>query len=160
MRGRAQAVALVRGEKNHNTLGGDGDVNFHAMRCPTAETLTGIWVPVAADVSGRQLVVQELRVARLIIERDSYQIVDHSDQVVDSGELHLDEGTFPCALDIVGSHGPHAGKRMLAIIELDGDRLCVCYDLERDERPASMQPQVDQLLLSITYVRAAAARPA
>jgi uncharacterized protein (TIGR03067 family) len=129
------------------------------MRCPTAETLTGTWVPVAADVSGRQLVVAQLRVARLIIGRDGYQIVDHSDQVVDGGELRLDEAAFPCALDIVGSHGPHAGKRMLAIIELDGDRLRVCYDLERDERPSNMQPQADQLLLSITYVRAAVARP-
>jgi uncharacterized protein (TIGR03067 family) len=128
------------------------------MRCATAETLAGIWVPVAAEVSGRQLVATQLRVARLIIERDSYQIVDHADQVVDSGTLHLDESAFPCALDIVGIHGPHAGKRMLAIIELDGDRLCVCYDLERGERPLSMRPRADQLLLSITYVRAAPAR--
>jgi uncharacterized protein (TIGR03067 family) len=103
-------------------------------------------------------VVTQLRVARLIIERDSYRIVDHADQVVDSGELRLDEAAFPCALDIVGIHGPHAGKRMRAIIELDGDRLCVCYDLERGERPSRMQPNIDQLLLSITYVRAAAAR--
>lgn len=127
------------------------------MRCALAATLTGTWVPVAADVSGRQLAVAQLRVARLIIECDSYQIVDHADQVVDSGELHLHRDAFPCALDIVGIHGPHAGKRMLAIIELDGDRLCVCYDLERSERPSSMQPGTDQLLLSITYVRAAAA---
>jgi uncharacterized protein (TIGR03067 family) len=128
------------------------------MRCALAATLTGSWVPVAADVSGRQLVVAQLRVARLLIEQDSYQIVDHAGQVVDSGELQLDEAAFPCALDIVGLHGPHAGRRMLAIIELDADRLCVCYDLERGERPSSMQPKLDQLLLSITYVRAAVTR--
>jgi uncharacterized protein (TIGR03067 family) len=126
------------------------------MRCAVAATLTGSWLPVAADVSGRQLVVAQLRVARLIIERDGYQIVDHAGQVVDSGELQLDETAFPCALDMVGMHGPHAGGRLLAIIELDADRLCVCYDLERGERPSSMQPSLDQLLLSITYVRAAA----
>jgi uncharacterized protein (TIGR03067 family) len=129
------------------------------MRCAVAATLTGTWVPVGANVSGRPLLVSQLRVARLIVECDSYQIVDHADQVVDSGALQLDGAAFPCALDIVGIHGPHAGKRMLAIIELDGDRLCVCYDLEHGERPSSMQPKVDQLLLSITYVRAVAARP-
>jgi uncharacterized protein (TIGR03067 family) len=128
------------------------------MRCALADTLTGTWMPAAADISGRRLVVAQLRVARLVIECDSYQILDHADQVVDSGELRLDEAAFPYALDIVGIHGPHAGKRMLAIIELDGDRLCVCYDLERGERPASMQPKLDQLLLSITFVRAAAVR--
>jgi uncharacterized protein (TIGR03067 family) len=129
------------------------------MRCSTTETLTGTWVPVAADVSGRELVVSELRCARFIIERDRYQIVDHADQVVDSGELQLDEAAEPCALDIIGSHGPHAGKRMRAIIALEGERLRVCYDLECEERPASMRWQLDQLLLSITYLRATAAPP-
>jgi hypothetical protein len=43
---------------------------------------------------------------------------------------------------------------MLAIIEWHGDRLIVCYDLERGERPVSRQPALDQLLLSITYERA------
>jgi uncharacterized protein (TIGR03067 family) len=124
------------------------------MRCTVAATLTGTWAPVAADISGRPLVVAQLRVARLIIERDSYQIVDRSSAVVDSGKLLLDEAAVPCALDIVGSHGPHAGKRMRAIIELDRDRLRICYDLECDQRPASVRPQFDQLLLSITYVRA------
>jgi uncharacterized protein (TIGR03067 family) len=125
------------------------------MRCALASTLTGSWLPVAADVSGRQLAVAQLRVARLIIERDSYQILDHAGQVVDAGALQLDEAAVPCALDIVGQHGPHAGKRLRAIIELDADRLRVCYDLEHGERPSSMQPRHDQLLLSITYVRAA-----
>ncbi|HEX2789092.1 MAG TPA: TIGR03067 domain-containing protein [Steroidobacteraceae bacterium] len=124
------------------------------MRCIVAATLTGTWAPVAADISGRPLVVAQLRVAQLIIERDSYQIVDRSSAVVDSGALLLDEAAVPCAIDIVGSYGPHAGKRMRAIIELDGDRLRICYDLECDQRPASTRPQLDQLLLSITYVRA------
>jgi uncharacterized protein (TIGR03067 family) len=129
------------------------------MRCALAETLSGTWLPVAAEVSGRPLAVAQLRVARLIIARDGYRIVDHADQVADSGELQLDDAAFPCALDIVGIHGPHAGKRLRAIIELDADRLCVCYDLEHRERPASMRPKADQLLLSITYVRAAAMPP-
>jgi hypothetical protein len=43
---------------------------------------------------------------------------------------------------------------MRAIIELDGDRLCVCYDLEQQHRPRTMRPLEDQLLLSITYARA------
>ena len=41
------------------------------------------------------------------------------------------------------------------IFELNGDELTVCYDLEGRERPASMQAQPDQLLLRITYTRAA-----
>jgi len=119
--------------------------------------LDGTWVPVAANVSGRQLNVAQLRVAQLIIESTTYRIVDRSDTTLDCGELHLDEQAVPCALDLVGVEGPYAGKRMCAIIELDGDRLCVCYDLERELRPRTMRPLGDQLLLSITYARAARA---
>jgi uncharacterized protein (TIGR03067 family) len=115
--------------------------------------LDGTWVPVAADVSGRALDVAELRVSRLIILHETYHIVDRSDQVVDSGELLLGAPSLPRTLDIIGVEGPNAGKRMLAIIELDGDHLCVCYDLESEERPVTMEPQKDQLLLSITYAR-------
>jgi uncharacterized protein (TIGR03067 family) len=77
---------------------------------------------------------------------------------LDCGELRLDERAVPCALDLIGIEGPYAGRRMCAIIELDGDRLCVCYDLERELRPRTMRPLGDQLLLSITYARAAPAQ--
>jgi uncharacterized protein (TIGR03067 family) len=119
--------------------------------------LDGTWVPVAADVSGRALDVTELRVSRLIILHETYRIVDRTDQVVDSGELLLGEPNVPRTLDIVGVEGPYAGRRMRAIIEFEGDRLCVCYDLETDERPLTMRATQDQLLLSITYARRRAA---
>jgi uncharacterized protein (TIGR03067 family) len=126
------------------------------MRASCCTKLDGTWVPVAANVSGQQLPVTQLRVALLIIESDTYRIVDRTSQVVDCGELRLDEAVVPCALDIIGLEGPNAGRRMCAIIELDGDRLCVCYDLEQQQRPRTMRPVEGQLLLSITYARSRA----
>jgi uncharacterized protein (TIGR03067 family) len=115
--------------------------------------LDGTWVPLAADVSGRALDVTGLRVSRLIILQETYRIVDRTDHVLDSGELLLGEPGIPRTLDIIGMEGPYAGRRMHAIIEVEGDRLCVCYDLENGERPLAMQAAQDQLLLSITYAR-------
>lgn len=117
--------------------------------------LDGTWVPIAADVSGQALVVRELRVARLVLDRGRYAIIDCSDAIVDRGEIRIDRSATPPTMDIVGSAGPNAGRTMLAIFELDGDRLTVCYDLDGAVRPANMQPQEEQLLLSITYARAA-----
>jgi len=91
----------------------------------------------------------------LLLEADRYGIVDHSNQVVDGGCIEVDEQHTPPAMDIVGRSGPHAGRTMRAIYQLHGDELTVCYDLEGRERPANMQPQADQLLLRITYTRAA-----
>jgi uncharacterized protein (TIGR03067 family) len=121
----------------------------------TTAALDGTWVPVSAQVSGQALVVAELRVARLVLERGVYEIHDHSHQVVDRGDFRVDEAQRPRAMDIVGLEGPFAGRTMLAIWELRDGRLTVCYDLEERIRPATMQWNEDQLLLSITYARAA-----
>lgn len=130
------------------------------IRSSGAFDLNGSWVPVAADISGRALDVAEMRVARFIIEYASYRIVDRDERTVDEGELRLDETAMPCALDLVGIDGPHAGRCLYAIIEQDGERLRICYDLERGERPRSMQPvDAEQLLLTMTYVREVGRRP-
>lgn len=126
-------------------------------RTPLTE-LDGTWVPIAADVSGQALVVRELRVARLVLDRGGYEIIDRAAHVVDSGDYRIDRDCVPQAMDIVGVSGPNAGRTMHAIFELDGDRLKVCYDLESAQRPHAMKAQEDQLLLSITYVRAASRR--
>ncbi|HZO23617.1 MAG TPA: TIGR03067 domain-containing protein [Steroidobacteraceae bacterium] len=117
--------------------------------------LEGAWVPVAANVSGQELRVRELRVKYLVLDGRDYSIIDQSNHIVDRGEYLVDDTSSPQAIDIVGRDGPNAGRSMLAIFELTGDRLTVCYDLDGAERPLNMQAQEDQLLLSITYERAA-----
>jgi len=109
----------------------------HARR----HQLEGAWVPIAASVAGSRVAVDELRVRYLLLE--------------DGGRYLVNEQLTPATLDIVGRSGPHAGRTMRAIYELRDDELTVCYDLEGGERPANMQPQEDQLLLRITYTRAA-----
>ncbi len=90
----------------------------------------------------------------LLLQAGEYRIVDASNQVVDRGHYHLDEKRSPPAMDIVGEIGPHAGRTMLAIYELRGDELTVCYDLERPERPSNLAQQRGQPKLRITYTRA------
>ena len=118
-------------------------------------TLEGAWVPVAASVSGQELLVAELRVKYLVLDGHDYSIIDRTNQVVDRGEYLVDTSASPQAIDIVGRDGPNAGRSMLAIFEIEGNRLTVCYDLDGKHRPANMIAQDDQLLLSITYERAA-----
>ena len=96
----------------------------------------------------------ELRIARLLIKDAAYQILDNQQRVVDRGEMKLNSAANPCAMDIIGLEGPHAGRTLLAIYELSKDRLSICYDMEGGaDRPRSMQPEEDQVLLLITYAR-------
>jgi len=115
--------------------------------------LEGNWAPVAAEVSGQMLPIAELRVSRLSFEAGRYSIIDHADQVVGAGHWQLGADVIPRSLDLLGDAGPNAGRRVLAIVALDADRLCLGYDLERDVRPGSWRHEPEQLLLCITYLR-------
>jgi uncharacterized protein (TIGR03067 family) len=132
-------------------LSGSWVINIQTQR-----GIEGAWVPVAATVAGKDLVVNELRVKYLVLDSGGYSIVDRTNHIVDSGEYLVDDGASPRTMDIVGREGPNAGRTMLAIYQLKANRLTVCYDLDGKERPADMQPRDDQLLLSITYERALA----
>jgi uncharacterized protein (TIGR03067 family) len=121
----------------------------------SAGALEGAWVPVNASVAGTPLAVADLRVRYLLLEGGGYRIIDGSNQVVDGGEYHIDTAAAPASMDIVGRSGPHAGRTLLAIYELKGDELTVCYDLEGHGRPARLEAHEDELLLRITYARAA-----
>src|SRR3954447_12118939 len=107
--------------------------------------LAGSWVPVAADVSGQALGIAKLRLARLNFEPHRYAIVDHDGAVVDEGSWQLGALDYPRAIDLLGSVGPNAGRRVLAIIALDGDRLCLGYDMERERRPSGWRCEPGQL---------------
>jgi uncharacterized protein (TIGR03067 family) len=125
------------------------------MSAALPQGLEGAWAPIAASVSGKELLVAELRVKFLVLDGHDYNIVDRSNQVVDRGEYLVNDSAKPWTIDIVGRDGPNAGRSMLAIFELTDDRLTVCYNLDGSNRPANMQAHDDQLLLSITYERAA-----
>jgi uncharacterized protein (TIGR03067 family) len=118
------------------------------------QRLDGAWLPVAAYIAGEVLPVAELRIARLHIKEATYQILDNQQRVVDRGEVTLNTGATPPTMDIIGLEGPHAGRTLLAIYELSNDLLSICYDMEGGaDRPRSMQPEEDQVLLLITYAR-------
>jgi uncharacterized protein (TIGR03067 family) len=117
--------------------------------------LEGAWVPVNASVAGTPLAVADLRVRYLLLECGGYRIIDGSNQVVDGGEYRVDATSAPASMDIVGRTGPHAGRTLFAIYELRDDELTVCYDLEGRGRPSRLEAGEDEILLRITYARAA-----
>src|SRR5579862_1002761 len=117
--------------------------------------LAGAWAPVAASVGGQRLEPAQLRVRYLLLEGDGYRIIDHSNRIVDSGHYTVNAHARPCAMDIVGEHGPNAGRTLRAVYQLEGDELTVCYDVEGGARPAALVPPREGAQLVITYERRA-----
>jgi uncharacterized protein (TIGR03067 family) len=56
-------------------------------------------------------------------------------------------------MDITGNEGPNKGKTFLAIYELKGDTLRICYDLSGQARPTEFKTKKDTRLFLVTYQR-------
>ena len=77
-----------------------------------------------------------------------------------TGAESPDEGTWtvypemmPPGLDVTGTDGPNKGKTLLAIYDLTGDTLKICYDIEGKVSPTKFESTKENKLLLIVYKR-------
>jgi uncharacterized protein (TIGR03067 family) len=115
--------------------------------------IEGTWIPITAELGGQKLPDEYLKSARLILTagRYTYQI--------DQGTYKLipaEEPKAPKAMDITGTGGPNKGKTFLAIYELAGDTLRICYDLEGKSRPEAFTTRAGTRQFLVIYKRAKA----
>lgn len=105
------------------------------------KTIEGTWILVSAERGGQKLPDEGLKDTRLILNDGHYTYKD------DHGTYKLIRAqglASPNGMDITGTEGPNKGKTILAIYELEGDTLTICYDLEGKQRPeefATLGPQ-------------------
>jgi uncharacterized protein (TIGR03067 family) len=67
-----------------------------------------------------------LKSITLKLDAGKYEVTAES---VDKGTYAMDPAARPKTIDITGTQGPNAGKKIGAIYELHGDTLRVCYRL-------------------------------
>ena len=112
------------------------------------ENMQGTWTPTEGEFAGQALPAQVLQTVKLTIEGDKYTVV--TGEGTDKGTLKLAEDKKPKHMDIIGTDGPNKGKTILAIYEVQGDSMRVCYELEGKVRPKEFSGK--QMLL-IKYER-------
>ena len=113
---------------------------------------TAIDAQQEAERLAGDLVIQADAIAAIVRQKDGKYKV--------TGAESPDEGTWtvypemmPPGLDVTGTDGPNKGKTFLAIFELDGNRLTVCYDLSGRERPTRFESKEKTLLFLAEYQR-------
>jgi uncharacterized protein (TIGR03067 family) len=117
-----------------------------------AKNLEGVWKPKSAEIAGQPWPQKLLDSTKLTLKGDTYE-VDVSGQL-DQGTCAHDPGKSPKTLDITGTKGPNKGKTFLAIYELKGDDLKVCYDLSGKSRPSEFATKAGTALFFVHYRRA------
>jgi len=91
--------------------------------------IEGTWILTSAELGGQKLPLESFKDGKLILTDGQYTYQN------DHGTYKLILAEKPKAMDISGMDGPNKGKTFLAIYELTGDTLRICYDLGGKTRP-------------------------
>jgi uncharacterized protein (TIGR03067 family) len=114
----------------------------------------GTWVVVGMEQKGAKLpaeVIEGLSM-KLTIKGENYTVTT-GDKVVDKGTSTVDVKKKPYTADIKSEEGPNKGKTILAILEIDGDSMKACYDLEGKARPTEFSTKEGSGNVLILYKR-------
>ena len=114
--------------------------------------MQGVWNPVSAELGSQRLSADQLKSMRLKIQDGNYEVV--VGDKADRGTLKIADDAKPPSLDIVGTEGPNKGKTILAIYDLKGDTLRICYALSKEtKRPTEFKTGGIDSVFLVTYKR-------
>lgn len=113
-----------------------------------SKALQGTWTAVKTELAGQALPLM----VTLTIAGDDYEVIANGRP--DKGTCKVDSSIRPGRMTITGGEGgPNAGKTFLAIYELDGDTLRICYDLSGQKHPDAFATEKGTSLYLVTYQR-------
>ena len=116
-----------------------------------AQAMQGTWTPTTAELGGQAMPDALLKSISLKLDKDHYEA--HVGDKSDKGTYTLDTASEPKGMSITGTEGPNRGKTFLAIYQLDGDTLRVCYELSGEKRPSEFKTSKGTTLYLVTYSR-------
>ena len=113
--------------------------------------LAGTWKPKEANLGGNKIDAMLLETAKVVYEGEKYTIT--IGEKGEMGTFTLDPKKMPKQMDIFPTSGDNNGKTLLAVYELAGDKLTICYSLTPTVRPDNFEPASNTLLV-VKYERA------
>lgn len=114
------------------------------------------WIPMSFELAGQKLPDAALKDTKLVLADGRYTYQN------DQGTYKLvpvEKPKAPKAMDITGTEGPNKGKTFLAIYELTGDTLRICYDLSGQTRPSEFTTRAGTKEFLATYKRGQEPKP-
>jgi uncharacterized protein (TIGR03067 family) len=120
--------------------------------------LQGSWEIVGKEFMGKKAdkkELDELKGKMVVKENKVTQWGEESGkkEVVSEATWKADPKAKPRALDVTYTNTILKGKTVLAIYELKGDTLRVCYALEGEDRPTEFAGKADGKAFLLTYQR-------
>jgi uncharacterized protein (TIGR03067 family) len=111
----------------------------------------GTWLAESAEFAGQKWPEAMAKGLLLTIDKDKYLVKDGESP--DKGTIKFESSGKFKSMVIKGNDGPNNGKTFLAIYELNGDTLTICYDLAGKELPSEFKTKENTKLFLVTYKR-------
>jgi len=118
---------------------------FAADEPDDLKLLAGTWKPKEANLGGNKIDAMVLEMAKIVYEGDKYTLTIGEKE--EKGSFTLDPKKIPKQMDIFPTSGDNNGKTLLAVYELAGDKLTICYSLSPSVRPDNFEPASNTLLV-------------
>jgi uncharacterized protein (TIGR03067 family) len=113
--------------------------------------IVGTWLTVTAELAGKEFPEELRKSIKLVLAPNTYIATVGKES--DEGTCKWDSAKKPKEVDITSVKGRNKGKTFLAIYELNGDTLRVCYDLSGKARPTEFKTTPGTSLYLVTYRR-------
>jgi uncharacterized protein (TIGR03067 family) len=123
-----------------------------SLAADDAKSIQGVWKPVTAVLGGKPMPPPVVNAITLKLTNDLYEVTVEGERP-DNGTVKLDPKASPKKMTITGTKGPNIGKTFLAIYELKGDTLRICYDLSGEKFPTEYKSTEGTKLYLVTYKR-------
>jgi uncharacterized protein (TIGR03067 family) len=118
---------------------------FAADEPDDLKLLTGTWKPKEANLGDNKIDPMVLEMATVVYAGDKYTVKIGEKE--EQGSFTLDPKKTPKTMDIFPTSGDNNGKTLLAVYELAGDKLTICYSLTPTVRPDDFSPDSNTLLV-------------
>jgi uncharacterized protein (TIGR03067 family) len=120
-------------------------------RADDAKDLEGTWALTSGELGEAKFPDELVKTIKLVVKDGKYAVTVGKQE--DKGTCKLAPDKKPKEMDIIGSDGPNKGKTFLAIYELKGDELKICYDLGGKDRPTEFKAKANTMHFLAVYKR-------
>jgi uncharacterized protein (TIGR03067 family) len=124
------------------------------VNAPDSSALHGIWQVVRAELGGQPMPDDAAAHVELEFSATGYA-VRFGGETTDAGTYALAADGTPRGITMTGRVGVNQGRTLPGIVQLQGDRLRVCFSLEGDTAPNAFAAPAGTLCYLATYRRKA-----
>lgn len=116
------------------------------------DVLHGTWQVVKAELGGQPMPADAAAHVELEFTAEGYA-VRFGDTVTDAGHYSILAAEPHHQIKMAGQSGVNAGRTIPGIIQLQGDRLRLCFALEGEKSPVAFSAPAGTLCYLATYRR-------